>query len=105
MWAGGRFDKSDLLPYIVSQILGGIAGAGVLYLIATGKAGTSIGGFAANGFGEHSPMGFNMTAALITEIVMAFMFLIIILGATDKRVPAGFAGLAIGLDLTLIHFD
>ena len=103
LWAGGRFGKEDLLPYIVSQVLGGIAGAGVLYLIATGKAGASVGGFAANGFGEHSPMGFNMTAALVTEVVMTFMFLIIILGATDKRAPAGFAGLAIGLGLTLIH--
>ena len=103
LWAGGRFGKEDLLPYIVSQVLGGIAGAGVLYLIVTGKTGASIGGFAANGFGEHSPMGFNMTAALVTEVVMTFMFLIIILGATDKRAPAGFAGLAIGLGLTLIH--
>jgi len=103
LWAGGRFDKADLLPYIVSQVLGGIAGAGVLYLIATGKSDLIIGDLLANGFGEHSPMGFNMTAALITEVVMTFMFLIIILGATDKRAPAGFAGLAIGLGLTLIH--
>jgi aquaporin Z len=103
LWAGGRFGKEDLLPYIVSQVLGGIAGAGVLYLIATGKSDAIIGDFAANGFGEHSPMKFNMTAALVTEVVMTFMFLIIILGATDKRAPAGFAGLAIGLGLTLIH--
>ena len=105
---GGRFDKKDLLPYIIAQVLGGIAGAGLLYLIATGKNGFELGGFAANGFGEHSPDGYNMTAALVTEIVMTFMFLIIILGATHSSAPKGFAGiamapLAIGLCLTLIH--
>lgn len=103
LWIGGRFDKGDLLPYIVAQVFGGIAGAGVLYLIATGKAGFEIGGFASNGFGANSPGGYNMLAALITEIVMTFMFLIIILGATHSKAPKGFAGLAIGLGLTLIH--
>ncbi len=103
LWAGGRFDKKDLLPYIISQVLGGIAGAGILYVIATGKTGFEIGGFAANGFGEHSPGGYSMTAALVTEVVMTFMFLIIILGATHSKAPKGLAGLAIGLGLTLIH--
>lgn len=103
LWIGGRFDKKDLLPYIAAQILGGIAGAGILYLIATGKAGFEIGGFAANGYGEHSPGGYSMLAALVTEIVMTFMFLIIILGATHSKAANGFAGLAIGLGLTLIH--
>ncbi len=103
LWMGGRFDKKELLPYIISQVLGGIAGAGVLYAIATGKDGFEIGGFAANGYGEHSPNGYNMAAALVTEIVLTFMFLIIILGATHSKAPKGFAGLAIGLGLTLIH--
>ena len=103
LWAGGRFDKKELLPYIVSQILGGIAGAATLYVIATGKAGFEIGGFAANGFGEHSPGGYSMLSALVTEIVMTFMFLIIILGATHSKAAKGFAGLSIGLGLTLIH--
>ena len=103
LWIGGRFDKKYLIPYITAQVLGGIAGAGILYLIATGKDGYDLGGFAANGFGEHSPDGYNMTAALVTEIVMTFMFLIIILGATHSRAPKGFAGIAIGLGLTLIH--
>ncbi|MGB5509715.1 aquaporin Z [Robiginitalea sp.] len=103
LWIGGRFDGKDLLPYIGAQILGGIAGASILYVIATGKAGFEIGGFAANGYGEHSPDGYNMLAALVTEIVMTFMFLIIILGATHSKAPKGFAGLAIGLGLTLIH--
>ncbi|WP_062061328.1 aquaporin Z [Aquimarina longa] len=103
LWIGGRFDKKDLLPYIVAQVLGGIAGAGILYLIASGKSGFEIGGFAANGFGEHSPGGYTMQSALITEVVMTFMFLIIILGATHSKAPKGFAGLAIGLGLTLIH--
>ncbi|MBN2341257.1 MAG: aquaporin Z [Deltaproteobacteria bacterium] len=103
LWAGGRFDKKELLPYIVSQVLGGIAGAAILYLIASGKSGFEIGGFAANGFGEHSPGGYGMVAALVTEVVMTFMFLIIILGATHSKAPAGFAGLAIGLGLALIH--
>ena len=103
LFIGGRFNKKDLIPYIVSQILGGIAGAGVLYLIASGKAGFEIGGFAANGYGEYSPGGYNMTSALITEVVMTMMFLIIILGATHSKAPKGFAGIAIGLGLTLIH--
>ena len=103
LWIGGRFDKKEVLPYIVAQVLGGIAGAGILYIIASGKAGFEIGGFAANGYGEHSPGGYNMLAALVTEIVMTFMFLIIILGATHSKAPKGFGGLAIGLGLTLIH--
>jgi aquaporin Z len=103
LWIGGRFDKKELMPYIVSQILGGIAGAAILFLIAHGKEGFEIGGFAANGYGEHSPGGYNMAAALATEVVMTFMFLIIILGATHSKAPAGLAGLAIGLGLTLIH--
>ncbi|WP_298930812.1 aquaporin Z [uncultured Allomuricauda sp.] len=100
---GGRFDKKDLLPYIIAQILGGIMGASILYLIVSGKPGFEIGGFAANGFGEHSPGGYNMISAFITEVVMTFMFLIIILGATHSKAPKGMAGLAIGLGLTLIH--
>ena len=103
LWAGGRFDKKDLLPYIGAQVLGGIAGAGILYFIATGQEGFELGDFAANGFGEHSPGGYGMYAALLTEVVMTFMFLIIILGATHSKAPKGFAGLAIGLALTLIH--
>lgn len=103
LWIGGRFDKKDLIPYIIAQVLGGIAGAGILYLIATGKSGFEIGGFAANGFDEHSPGGYSMMAALITEVVMTFFFLVIILGATHSKAPAGLAGLAIGLGLTLIH--
>ena len=103
LWIGKRFDGKDVLPYIVAQVLGGIAGAGILYLIVTGKPGADIGGFAANGYGEHSPGGYSMNAALITEIVMTFMFLIIILGATHSKAPKGFAGIAIGLGLTLIH--
>jgi aquaporin Z len=102
LWIGGRFSTKELLPYIVAQILGGIAAAFVLYIIATGN-GKPIGDFAANGYGEHSPGKYNLVSALVTEIVMTFMFLIVILGATDKRAPAGFAGLAIGLALTLIH--
>ena len=103
LWMGGRFDAKDLIPYIIAQVLGGIAGAGILYLIVSGKPGFELGSFAANGFGEHSPGGYNMTSALITEIVMTFMFLIIILGATHSKAPKGMAGLAIGLGLTLIH--
>lgn len=104
LWAGGRFPGKDLLPYIVSQVLGGIAAAGVLYLIASGKAGFDLaGGFASNGFGEHSPGGYNMVAALVTEVVMTMMFLLVILGSTDKRAPQGLAPIAIGLCLTLIH--
>ena len=104
LWINGRFASKELVPYIVAQVLGGIAGAGILYLIASGKAGFDVSaGFASNGFAEHSPNGFSMTSVLITEVVMTFMFLIIILGATDKRAPAGFAPIAIGLGLTLIH--
>ena len=103
LWIGGRFDKKELLPYIIAQVLGAITGAGILYLIVSGKMGFEIGGFAANGYGEHSPGGYSMLAALVTEIVMTFMFLIIILGATHSKAPKGFAGLAIGLGLTLIH--
>ena len=103
LWIGGRFDKKELLPYIGAQVAGGIAGAGILFIIASGKAGFEVGGFAANGYGEHSPGGYSMLAALVTEVVMTFMFLIIILGATHSKAPQGFAGLAIGLGLTLIH--
>ena len=104
LWAGGRFPASKLLPYIVAQVLGGIAAGGVLYLIASGKAGFDLaGGFASNGYGEHSPGGYSLTAALVTEVVMTAMFLVVILGATDGRAPSGFAPLPIGLCLTLIH--
>ena len=98
----GRHPAKEALSYIVAQILGGIFAAAVLYVIVTGN-GSAIGDFAANGYGDHSPGNYNMTAALVTEFVMTFMFLIIIIGATDKRAPAGFAGIAIGLALTLIH--
>lgn len=104
LWVGGRFPAGKLAPYIIAQVLGGIAGAGVLYLIASGQAGFDLaGGFASNGYGDHSPGKYSMVAALVTEIVMTMMFLFIILGATDKRAPQGFAPLAIGLGLTLIH--
>lgn len=104
LWAGGRFSGSQLVPYIVAQVLGAIAAGGVLYLIATGKAGFDVtAGFASNGYGEHSPGGYSMTAALISEVVMTAFFLFIIMGATDQRAPAGFAPIAIGLTLTLIH--
>lgn len=103
LWAGGRFETKELVPYIAAQVFGGIAGAAVLYIIASGKPGFELGGFAANGYGEHSPGGYGMLAALVTEVVMTFMFLIIILGATHSKAPKGFAGLAIGLGLTLIH--
>ncbi len=102
LWVGGRFSTKELAPYIISQILGAIAAAGVLYIIATGN-GSQIGNFAANGYGEHSPGHYNMISALVCEIVMTFMFIIIILGATDERAPKGFAGIAIGLGLTLVH--
>ncbi len=103
LWIGGRFPVKELIPYIVVQVVGAIAAAGVLYFIASGKAGFELGGFAANGYGEHSPGGYSLGSALITEIVMTFMFLIIILGATSKLAPSGFAGIPIGLGLTLIH--
>ncbi|MBS0429147.1 MAG: aquaporin Z [Proteobacteria bacterium] len=100
---GGRFPASRLAGYIVSQVLGAIAAAGVLWLIASGKAGAQLGGFATNGYGEHSPGGYSMQAALVCEVVMTAIFLIVILGATARRAAAGFGGLAIGLCLTLIH--
>ena len=103
LWMGGRFNKKELLPYIIAQVLGGIAGAVILYLIASGKPGFEVGGFAANGYGEHSPGGYSMLAALICEVVMTFAFLIVILGATHPKAPQKFAGLVIGLALTLIH--
>ena len=103
LWSAGRFPAKDLLTYIVAQVLGGLAAAAVLYIIATGKAGFEIGGFAANGYGELSPGGYSMVAALVCEVVMTFMFLIVILGATHSKAPKGFAGIAIGLALTLIH--
>jgi len=104
LWAGGRFSVNQLLPYIVAQVVGAIVAGGVLYVIASGAAGFDLAnGFASNGFGEHSPGGYSLLAALVTEIVMTMFFLLIILGATDKRAPAGFAPIAIGLGLTLIH--
>jgi len=104
LYSGGRFSASELAPYITAQIMGGLAGAATLYLIASGQAGFDVtAGFASNGYGEHSPGGYSLTAALITEIVMTFMFLFIILGATDKRAPQGLAPIAIGFGLTLIH--
>ncbi len=103
LWSGGRFSITELGYYIAAQVLGGIVGAAVLYLIASGKAGFEIGGFASNGYGEHSPGGYGLVSALTTEVVMTFMFLIIILGATDKRANQAFAPIAIGLGLTLIH--
>jgi aquaporin Z len=103
LWSGGRFDRKELLPYIAAQVLGGIAGASILFLIASGQADFEMGGFAANGYGDHSPGGYNMTSALVTEVVMTFMFLIVILGATHSKAPKYLAGAAIGLALTLIH--
>lgn len=103
LWMGGRFDAKELPGYIAAQVLGGIAGAAILYLIASGQAGFAAGGFAANGYDTHSPGGYSLTSAFVTEVVMTFMFLIIILGATHSKAPAGFAGLAIGLGLVLIH--
>lgn len=104
LWVGGRFPASKLLPYIIAQVIGGIVAGAVLYMIASGAAGFDVSkGFASNGYGEHSPGGYSMGAALITEVVMTAFFLIVILGATDKRAPSGFAPIAIGLALTLIH--
>jgi aquaporin Z len=104
LWASGRFPANKLLTYIIAQVAGGVVAGGVLFLIASGKAGFDVSaGFASNGYGEHSPGGYSLLAALVTEVVMTMMFLLIILGATSKRAPAGFAPLAIGLGLTLIH--
>lgn len=103
LWIGGRFDSKDVVGYIIAQVLGGLAGAAILYVIATGKAGVELGGFAANGYGEASPGGYSLVSALVTEVVMTFMFLTIILGSTYPKSPAGFAGIAIGLALVLIH--
>ena len=104
LWAGGRFPANQLLPYIVAQVLGAVVAGGVLYLIASGAAGFDVSkGFASNGYGAHSPGGYSMMAALLTEVVMTMFFLIIIMGATDPRAPAGLAPIAIGLALTLIH--
>src|SRR5258707_663040 len=101
---GKRFPASELLPYVVAQVLGGIAGAGTLYVIASGKAGFDLsGGFASNGYGAHSPGGYPLLSCLVAEVVLTFFFLMIIMGSTDKRAPAGFAPIAIGLGLTLIH--
>lgn len=102
LWVGGRVESKGVLPYIISQVAGGILAATVLYFIVTGN-GSSIGTFAANGYGEHSPGNYSIVAAILSELVMTFMFLIVILGATDEKAPKGFAGLAIGLALTLIH--
>lgn len=104
LWSGGKFTASELLPYICAQLVGGIVAGGTLYLIASGAPGFDVSdGFASNGYGTHSPGGYGLLAALITEVVMTFMFLMIIFGSTDSRAPAGFAGISIGLGLTLIH--
>ena len=104
LWAGGRFPASQLAPYIVAQVLGAVIAGGVLYLIASGQAGFDVSaGFASNGYADHSPGGYTLTAALVTEVVMTMMFLVVILGATDSRAPQGLAPIAIGLCLTLIH--
>lgn len=103
LWIGGRFDKKDLLPYIIAQIIGGTIGASVIYIVAIGNGVGDIGSFAANGYGVHSPGGYDMTSALVIEAVLTFMFLFIILGATHPKAPKGFAGIAVGLALTLIH--
>jgi aquaporin Z len=104
LWAGGRFPAKEVVPYVISQVLGAVAAGGVLYLIASGKAGFDLSaGFASNGYGEHSPGGYGLVAASVSEVVMTMMFLVIILGATDRRAPQGFAPIAIGLGLTLIH--
>jgi aquaporin Z len=104
LWAGGRHPTGEVLPYVIAQVIGGFVGALVLYSIASGKAGFDLaGGLASNGYGEHSPGGYSLAAGFTTEVVMTLMFLLIILGATDRRAPAGFAPIAIGLGLTLIH--
>lgn len=105
LWVGGRFSAKEVIPYLLSQVFGGVIAGAVLYVIATGQMGFDVAasGFAANGFGEHSPGGYSMTAALVSEVVMTMMFLIVIMGATDSRAPQGFAPIAIGLCLTLIH--
>ena len=104
LWAGGRFPAKQLLPYIISQVLGGIVAGGILLIIASGQTGFDVSaGFASNGYGAHSPGGYSLTAGLVTEVVMTMMFLLVILGATDKRAPQGLAPVAIGLCLTLIH--
>jgi aquaporin Z len=104
LWAGGRFPANRLLPYIVAQVVGAVAGAAILFVIASGQAGFDVSaGFASNGYGDHSPGKYSLAAALVTEVVMTFGFLVVILGATHQRAPVGFAGIAIGLALTLIH--
>jgi aquaporin Z len=103
LWIGGRFSKKDLLPYIIAQIVGGILGASILYIVAIGNGNPNIGTFAANGYGMHSPGGYDLISALVIEMVLTFMFLFVILGATHAKAPKGFAGIAIGLALTLIH--
>jgi aquaporin Z len=105
LWAGGRFEAKDLLPYIIAQVLGAILGAGIIYLIASGQAGFDLqaSGLASNGYGAHSPGGYSLAAGLVAEVVLTFVFIFVIMGATDKRAPAGFAPIAIGLCLTLIH--
>ena len=103
LWSAGKLETKELLPYIAAQVIGGIAGAAVLYFIASGQAGFEAAGFASNGYGELSPGKYSLASVLVAEVVMTFMFLFIILGATDERAPAGFAGIAIGLGLTLIH--
>ena len=105
LWSGGRFDAKDVAPYIIAQVIGGIIAGGVLFVIASGQAGFDAvsSGFASNGYGEHSPGGYSLTAALVCEVVMTMVFLFVIMGATDSKAPAGFAPIAIGLCLTLIH--
>ncbi|MEF1229312.1 aquaporin Z [Vibrio fortis] len=105
LWSGGRFDTKDVLPYIIAQVIGGIIAGGMLLVIASGQAGFDVvaSGFASNGYGEHSPGGYSLTAALVCEIIMTMVFLFVIMGATDSKAPAGFAPIAIGLCLTLIH--
>ncbi|NOH91254.1 aquaporin Z [Vibrio sp. AIC-3] len=105
LWSGGRFDGKDVAPYIIAQVIGGIIAGGVLFVIASGQAGFDVvsSGFASNGYGEHSPGGYSLTAALVCEVVMTMVFLFVIMGATDSKAPAGFAPIAIGLCLTLIH--